>query len=154
MKYNEKNLKIGRIFEDYVRSLMSHEIEYLHRNSDDYDPVSGKFPLENCEPDMYFRVADVEFAIECKYRSQVSSNGKVKLISSYTQLQNYKDYDSFKRQVFIVLGVGGKPSNPDSIYIIPLHYVERLSYSIEELKLFKRDSSSTVMWFDSYRFLH
>ena len=49
------------------------------------------------------------------------------------QLSNYLEYSKSNNfPTFVILGVGGEPSAPESIYIIPLERLEKLKGKYEE----------------------
>ena len=56
------------------------------------------------------------------------------------QLARYKEYAAEKRQkVYIILGIGGEPSMPDDLYIVPLDSFEEAQSRPSMFKQFKRD---------------
>ena len=59
-------------------------------------------------------------AIECKWRKQSERDGNIKW-SYPEQIKRYNEYSSSKDiPVFIALGIGGTPSSPEKVYLIPL----------------------------------
>ena len=69
----------------------------------------------------------------------MSMHMKNTLIES-EQLERYKEYSSEKCQkVYIILGIGGEPSMPEDLYIVPLHSFEEAQCRPSKFKQFKRD---------------
>lgn len=110
----------GRQFEDFVVALCSDKSRFkllAWRG----DKISGQtYALENLLPDLHLRhrldVTEVEYLIECKYRSSWGDEG-IDLSSQYMRYHNAaKDR---QMELFIALGVGGTPSNPDELYLVP-----------------------------------
>jgi hypothetical protein len=79
----------------------------------------------------------VEFAVECKWR-QDFNNGKLNWSKDY-QLLNHRRFNHAKDiPVFVIIGVGGLPSNPEEVFIIPLDRIQSTSLNREQLKPLKR----------------
>jgi hypothetical protein len=58
-------------------------------------------------------------AVECKYRSKYTKDGI--FWASAQQISNYRNYqDETKIPVFVAIGVGGVPDNPEDFFVIPL----------------------------------
>lgn len=110
----------GRKFEDFVVSLYADKSRFkllAWRG----DKISGEtYALENLLPDLHLRHKldnlEVEYFVECKYRSSWGNDG----IDLSGQFLRYhfaaKDRGI---ELFIALGIGGFPSNPDEFYLIP-----------------------------------
>lgn len=62
------------------------------------------------------------FSIECKYRSRFYNNA-IELMD-ITKYRIYEAYHLQEMPVYIVLGVGGKPNNPATTYLIPFAQVK------------------------------
>ncbi len=98
-------------------------------------------PLSNMDPDFEFVYKgppkSVNFAIECKWRSNFFKNS-IEWAKQY-QLDNYRNYAMRTGQpVFIILGVGGLPSQPNDLYIIPLIEIDECILSKEKLNRYYR----------------
>ncbi|MDE6498718.1 MAG: hypothetical protein K2L21_08675 [Muribaculaceae bacterium] len=116
---NAQELK-GRKFEEFVVSLCSDKRRFkllAWRG----DKISGStYALENLLPDLHLRHRlddrEVEYLIECKYRSSWGEDG-VDLSGQYIRYHNAaKDG---KLELFIALGVGGTPACPDEFFLVP-----------------------------------
>ena len=71
----------------------------------------------------------VKFAVECQYRNTFSPDSSLSiashLIDMYHAYQQTQDCP-----VFVILGVGGKPDEPERLYIIPLNEIPRSQTTI------------------------
>ena len=67
------------------------------------------------------------------------------------QLVRYQEYSVEKEQdVFIILGVGGEPSMPEDLYIIPIDSYSQIQTKPSLLGKYKRDVVSK--WFSIEEF--
>ena len=98
---------------DYDLVMKTHD---FHENKKDYVESS-------LYPDYLFRdkKTNDEFWVEAKYREK-SYKGKIEWCN-YNQLKRYKKL-SQQSNVLIAIGFGGRPKNPDKIYLIPLNRIE------------------------------
>lgn len=140
-----ENKQKGDDFEAYVVGNFDKDYFTLKEwRSDKY--VDGVYPVSNHFPDLEIefnfnakKVKDV-FAIECKYRSNFF-NDSIKWAEDY-QFKNYNDYAiKLKIPVFVIIGVGGMPSKPFDIYIIPLSDMIGPTISKPELGKYKKNKS-------------
>ena len=121
VQYVNANVLKGRQFEELVVSFLADKSIYrlLAWRSDKI--VDGIYAAENLLPDLQIkqRIGDVEveYFVECKYRSSWGSVGKGDLSK---QILRYLSYaKECGKELFIALGVGGTPDNPEMFYIIP-----------------------------------
>ena len=102
--------------------------------------VEGYYSEKTLQPDIIveFKLRDYskKVAIECKWRSSTYKGG---IQVSYTdQLKRYKEFEHKKQiDVYIALGIGGKASMPDSLYLIPLKSISNPFISENDLSSFK-----------------
>ena len=133
---NKKDKEKGDTFEKHVISRFPEQYYKIKIwQGDKYH--EGRFAESNYHPDLIMELNTknnkASFAAECKYR-QTFFKGEIKLAKEY-QIINYRKYATeFNQLVFIVLGVGGEPSNPDSLYIIPLNEINSTTYTENQLK--------------------
>ncbi len=126
MDQNVLNKKKGDDFEIFVIEKFSNK--YFKCKSWRGDKMApSHFPESNKYPDLEleFNYKDYnrKIAVECKYRSNFSG-GCVDL-GSYDKLQQYKVFERENGiQVYVVLGVGGEPTAPEELYLIPLPHIE------------------------------
>ncbi|MBS1508041.1 MAG: hypothetical protein JSS79_15480 [Bacteroidetes bacterium] len=123
---DEVELKKGHTFEHYVVERFKQRGEFFKwisatsdKGTRDYYPESNQYPDLHYE----FRMGgkSYPFAVECKYRSMTT--GTIK-ITNDGQIERYKKFGIEKKmEVFIVLGLGGKPEKPSELYVIPLDHL-------------------------------
>jgi len=137
----EDSLK-GREFEDYVLELFNlHDDNGFVLKEWQGDKTLGDIcPESNRHPDFVFDYQGKGFAVECKWRVKLSPNMEKDLfpadkIAIYQQFSTERDIP-----VFIVLGVGGEPSNPDLLYNIPLSEVPSVLSHAKSIVEFLRPS--------------
>ena len=112
----------GDDFEKYIVQKFSKSyFSIVEWTGDKY--VEGMYAKSNMNPDLTlrFKMKDIErdFAVECKYRSDYYKNG-VEWCSEQ-QLKNYKTFATSKEiAVFVAIGMGGVPTAPEELFIIPL----------------------------------
>lgn len=117
----------GRLFEEFVVRLISESSRFtlLNWSSDKF--VDGKYSLDTLMPDLFIRhrleSATVEYYIECKYRSSLPDG----ILDIADQLKRYRRMISHdgKSELFIAVGLGGTPSNPDRFYVIPSRMIKK-----------------------------
>ena len=65
------------------------------------------------------------FAVECKWRKK-DYNGYMPWTDP-NELRNYRDYqEKMNTPMFIILGLGGVPSDPINVLLIPFRYISEL----------------------------
>ena len=111
--------------------------------------VDGVYAVSNHFPDLEVKFAmksiTDSFEVECKYRSNYFQN-KVEWAKDF-QLDNYKDYaHRLKIPVFIIIAIGGSPSKPEELYIIPLDELTTPEVTRSFLKPYKKDISKNFYW--------
>ena len=134
----------GREFEDYVLGLFNVEKDGpLILQEWQGDKILGSIkPENNSNPDFVFRYIDKEFAVECKWREKLSMDMSKDLFPP-KKMEDYKAFSETRRMpVTIVLGVGGEPSNPERLYIIPLECVDAVISKAMSLVSFLYTSKS------------
>lgn len=149
----EMNLKIsneslehqkGTTFEKYiVEKFNQGYFKLIEWRSDKFH--KGIYAASNKLPDLEYSFEVVNsktpFAIECKWRS-VFINEKIEWAKSY-QFDNYRNYQKQKNiKVFVIIGVGGEPENPESIYVVPLSKINSIFLFKKELEKYRRTSDN------------
>lgn len=104
--------------------------------------VEGIYSEKTTQPDLVIEFAHKDytkvFAVECKYRSKVG-NGKV-IISYEDQLNRYRKFEKEESiDVYIAIGIGGKASNPDELYLIPLSELSFHEVAISTLLKYRKE---------------
>ena len=141
----------GREFEDFVLELFdlgeSRAYSLIEWRSDksngDISPVSNTYPdfvIEYKEGRTKKR-----FAVECKWRASIPRYISKPLLAA-EQIERYQEYaKETKMNVNMVLGVGGEPSMPEELYIIPIDNFQQVASKPSMLKNFRREVVSK--WF-------
>jgi hypothetical protein len=116
----------GYLFEEYIRKLFNdRNFKVLDwRNS----LVAGNKQL----PRSYFALPDLEllfvrdkiyrFAVECKWRQHSYPGAKIDWARE-NEIQTYVRYQQEQNiRVFVAIGIGGEPSNPEKLFVTPLDH--------------------------------
>jgi hypothetical protein len=89
-----------------------------------------------------------KFSIECKWRVSISKNHKIPLFQS-EQILRYQEYAREKNQeVVIVLGIGGEPSMPENLYLIPVDALQEVQSKPSLLKQYMRKEVGKWLTFE------
>ncbi len=116
----------GKKFEQFVCSLFPTKTFDLIHATSTRDDLGGRKVEENKLPDFRFRDKGSKnsFWVECKFRSG-KFNEKIPWATSY-QFNRYKEFQVNNRSetVFVIIGFEGEPSNPKSLYCIPLDEIQ------------------------------
>lgn len=116
----------GREFEDYVLGLFDVEKDgsIVLKEWQGDKSLGSVHPGNNSNPDFVFGYNDKEFAVECKWRVSVRGGWKKELFTE-KQIEKYKKFASERNiAVTMIVGIGGEPSNPEQLYIIPLDAID------------------------------
>lgn len=114
---NDEVLK-GREFEDYVINLFdlpnNKKLTLKEWRGDKSLP--GVYPESNSAPDFVFEYARKPFAVECKWRSHLSKDIEKELLPA-EKMALFQQFSTDRRMpVYLFLGIGGLPSDPDCLY--------------------------------------
>jgi hypothetical protein len=88
-------------------------------------------------------------SVECKWIDCISE-GKV-FWCSHEQIEKFKAYErDSKRTVFVVIGVGGEPSFPSELFIVPLSKIARHmdNFTMEFLAPYRRTKPQSGFTFN------
>lgn len=118
---NDEVLK-GREFEDYVLELIdvqnSDKLALKEWRGDKSLP--GVYPENNSAPDFMFEYDGKPFAVECKWRSHLSKDIEKELLPP-ERMASFHQFSTERRMVvYLLLGIGGLPNDPDSLYFTRL----------------------------------
>jgi hypothetical protein len=133
--------KSGDDFEKYVvKKFNPKYYNVVEWAGDKY--IDGIYADTTLHPDLLMEITlqfDKKlFYVECKWRKGFTEN-TVKFADSY-QFERYKQFEKEKKlPVFISLGIGGKASNPEVMYILPLRSIYTNSITREELYKYEKD---------------
>lgn len=138
----------GAEFEKYIVHKFDRKyFTILEWRSDKY--YDGFYAESNLNPDLELEYNSFDskrtFSVECKFRQYIYKGGIT--IAKHNQLTHYRDYEIKKNlKVFIALGVGGTPSTPKEIFVVPLSKIDNNFISYEKLKPFKKAASSQFFY--------
>ncbi len=118
---NDEVLK-GREFEDYVINLFdlpnNKKLTLKEWRGDKSLP--GVYPESNSAPDFVFEYAGKPFAVECKWRSHLSKDIEKELLPP-ERMASFQQFSTDRRMpIYLLLGIGGLPNDPDSLYFTRL----------------------------------
>lgn len=128
---NDEVLK-GREFEDYMVDLfdLPHNKKLILKEWRGDKTLPGIYPENNSAPDLVFEYDGHPFAIECKWRSRMPKDVEKELLPSDRQafFRKYSEENSIP--IYLLLGTGGLPSNPERLCLVSLNG----QLSLEKLK--------------------
>ena len=135
----------GREFEDFVLEICDlNETKTYSLLEWRSDKSMGEIsPVSNTYPDFVLEYKEgrrkKKFAIECKWRASIPKRFTQPLFEP-EQITHYQEYAVEKAQkVIIILGVGGEPSMPEELYLIPIDAISQIQSKPSLLKKFKRE---------------
>ncbi len=133
--------KKGDDFEKYIVKKFNQKLFTIKQWAGD-KYVDGIYSEKTQQPDLIveFKLNNYNemFAVECKWRSDFNG-GKINF-SYNEQLERYKKYEKReKTNVYVALGVGGKASAPELLYLIPLDKLHQPDVSKGEIEEFKKN---------------
>ena len=154
LEEENENLEKGHEFEEYVVSLFSKQyFSIVDWTKDRLDKRKGTWVESNSNPDLIIRYIPTkeQFAVECKYRSSLHKSKKIDKLTLHwakpEQIENYKRFAKEKNiPVFVVIGLGGSPSNPKSMFCIPLEEARYPELFLSLLKKYKREPDKSFFW--------
>lgn len=146
----DQNKKKGDDFEKYVAQKFDKKYFTITAWAGD-KYINGVYAQNTLQPDLLldfsFKGQHTSFSVECKWRSKFYKNGIE--FASESQLKRYKCFaQKAKHPVFIALGVGGKASEPESLFILPLNQLKSNFISKEQLAQYAKQTSKNF-FFDS-----
>ncbi len=112
--------------------------------------VNGRFAETTLNPDLILELelnsSKYSLAVECKWKQNFYKNGVE--FATKEQVERYKNYETKNGiPVFLAIGIGGKPSAPENLYIIPLSKIDNNFLRLEQLELYKK-SDDKKFFFD------
>jgi hypothetical protein len=149
----DESVEKGHDFEKYVLDLFGKGDFVIVDVTSDYANKSGAFVESSMKPDLVLRCkkSKHEFAVECKFRSNLYWNEKHKAPmlqwSNPAQIGRYKEYQKkYDIPVFVVIGLGGYPDNPKFMFCIPLNEAKYADLFESFLANFERDPVKQFKW--------
>lgn len=144
---NEEYYEKGISFEKYVVDLFDPSYFSLFDCSRDNSKNFNRKVESDQNPDLTIRYIPTNelFSIECKFRSN-SPDDKVSWARD-DQIKNYLSYAiKNKRPVFVVIGLGGSPDNPNRMFCIPIVEAKYPELFISMLRKYERNPSQKFFW--------
>lgn len=141
-KVIDKYKEAGNNFERFILSRFDRNYYKLKEwAGDKYH--NGIYAETTTNPDLVFCIkisgTETKFAVECKYRKQFFNNGIE--WAKECQIKNYQYFQKTNNTpVFVAIGVGGSPWQPDHLYLVPLNRLNYPFVSKEYLEKFKKSS--------------
>lgn len=127
------NLEKGHLFENFIVTLFNKNKYRLVVWRSDKRASNGVYPESNSYPDLEFRTAgrgSYRFAVECKWRAGFY-NGQLFWANTEQQFM-YQKYSSENNiPVFVAIGVGGSPDNPEKLFVTPLQNFKNFEHVYE-----------------------
>ena len=112
----------GREFEDYVIDLFdlpnNKKLTLKEWRGDKSLP--GVYPKNNSAPDLVFEYDGKPFAVECKWRNHLPKDIEKELLPAERMTSFWQFSTDRHMPVYLLLGIGGLPNDPDSLYFIRL----------------------------------
>lgn len=137
-----ENEKKGQEFEKWVIAKFPKQYYKLLDWKGD-KMLDGRYPESSRYPDLEFELQLSEgklsekFSVECKWRSSFY-HGAVNW-ASQEKIAIYNHFAADRQQeVFLVLGVGGEPSEPERVYAIPLKSAQQSWLKEADIEQYKR----------------
>jgi len=147
-------LRKGLEFEQFIVSKFDTPGVCLHNSQGDKS-YKNIYPETNKNPDLIYKIKESGrrdfFAIECKWRIN-DNNGVVSFAKPY-QLENYCRFvDRMRIQLFVIIGLCGKPSAPANLFVIPFKDVYDMCFlDITLLRMYQRDKEAKFYWDEKRR---
>lgn len=145
----------GDAFENYVIGKFDRRFFKLKDMRSDKG-AKGFYPESNKYPDLVleYKPSASSFAVECKWRSNwwQRNDGKESIdwAGGEKKLENYNDYSATHDiPVFVVIGIGGEPHNPNELFVIPLKALKHRYADKHYLFRFLKKDNSKNFFFDA-----
>ena len=138
------DFKKGDIFEKHIKNKFSKKYFSLEYQTPSFEDNRDWFINSSKRPDLTFvyKPKNMKFSVECKYRGNLYK-GKYNWAKK-KQMDRYKQF--MKKEghpVFVVMGLGGKPDNPDKMYCVPLDEIKYVGLYPSVLEPYEKDMSKS-----------
>lgn len=112
-----ESFKKGDEFEDFIRKNLFQKSNFtMVERTHTYDTNKDDYVESTLKPDFKFRSLKTgnEFYIEAKWRQSLFNNS-----IKWSYPKQFERYQSYSKDctVYIVIGLGGTPNNPNNIYM-------------------------------------
>ena len=142
---NDELLK-GREFEDYVLELLDipHNDKLILKEWRGDKSLPGIYPESNSAPDFVFEYDGKSFAVECKWRNHMPKDIEKELLPA-NRLAYFQQFSADRHMpVYLLLGVGGLPNDPECLYFTCTNNDFSLATLIEGIVLSKDSLSAKI----------
>lgn len=143
----------GDSFENFVCNLLADwRLKLLDRTQDKVS-TAGVVAESSKNPDLHIQQkrgnADIDYYIECKYRSRWNDG-----IISFEewQINRYRQFQrENRRKVILAIGVGGSPSAPATLMLVPLDSLKNNGVrKIDTQYVISANSDALVEYMNNY----
>jgi hypothetical protein len=138
----------GDLFEEYAASLFPEDTFTIVNHTPPRNDLNGRFIESKLNPDFQIRHKPSNHLIwvECKFRGSLKE-GKIQW-SEQDQLERYREFQNsvMPETVYVVIGQGGRPSMPSSMYCIPLKEIEYPGLYPVAIQKYERPKSSVFSY--------
>ena len=139
----------GREFEDFVLSELlgigtkGNTMKLLEWRGD--KSIAGVFPESNRYPDFVISLCKgKKVALECKWRRKLPVSLR-KDVFTTERIELFKAYSEENSiSIWFILGVGGEPSAPELLYLVPLSAVDYILSKKQSITEFLCNDSLTI----------
>jgi hypothetical protein len=148
------NSSKGDLFEEYVCELFPENAFTMVQVTPRREGLDGGINEQSLRPDFRFRHEPSNHMIwvVCQYRSQLEDR-KIQLLERW-QLDGFKEFQELNRpdKMFLVIGFGGRPSKPHSLYCIPLEEIQYPSLFPYLIEKYRRPTNK-AFWYQVGRLI-
>ncbi|EKB48646.1 hypothetical protein [Cecembia lonarensis] len=134
------NAKAGLEFEKFVVKKFDPDFFIIKQWAGDKF-VDGRYAESTLDPDLQLELKlgkeRYPIAVECKWRS--TTKGDFIRFANDGQLERYQTFEKKTNMpTFIALGVGGSPSSPEALYVIPVSAFNKPIQHIANIRKFTK----------------
>ncbi len=145
---NFNNFERGRKFEEFVMKRFDKKEFTIVKMTVPVQKVEGPFIENNLDPDFIFRYKPnlEKFAVEAKFRGYYGSQDYIECAKPY-QLSRYRQFEKEEKiPVYIILGYGGIPEDPQKVFLIPLDRIKSHQLSLNFLSQYEVHPNQNFVW--------
>ena len=137
---------VGKWFEDYVEKLFSKKYFKIIEKTHSFNTNADRYVESSKNPDFIFEYMPTreQFAVECKYRTQLNNNGQLEW-SYPAQLKRYQDF-ARKRKIPVFIVIGLSDEEGDYMFNIPLSEAKYPALFESVFSKYQRDIGKPFFW--------